>query len=144
MDAEIISIAYEITNYITLFQKNVIFRINHTSLLRAILLFCNVPIEKYQELFTNLIDFNEGRLTKFLFTSSVTSIMQTSKFSATSVIDLLLTDIPFSNKSNINGSSLRTLIRGRGEAASLAKGAIRELESVLMLAKEMGVNVNIN
>lgn len=34
---------------------------------------------------------------------------------------------------------MRSLVKGRGEAAALAKGAIRELESVVQLVQGMGV-----
>ena len=38
-------------------QKNVFFRLNHTSLLRAILMFCNVPVEKYDDVFAMVTDY---------------------------------------------------------------------------------------
>lgn len=70
--------------------------------------------------------------------------MQTSKYSAVQLIDLLLVDAPLSgSRGSFSGSALRVLINGRGEAASLAKGAIRELESVISLAQGMGVQVRI-
>lgn len=143
VDAELISIAFEITHEIqALKQKNISFRINHTSLLRAILLFCNVPIDKYGCLFTAISDFVDGKISKFQLHSTATSIMQTSKYSAVQLIDLLLVDAPLSgSRGSFSGSALRALINGRGEAASLAKGAIRELESVISLAQGMGVQV---
>lgn len=143
VDAELISIAYEITNEIpALKQKNITFRLNHTSLLRAILMNCMVPVDKYHLLFAAVLDHIDGKTSKFQLLSSVTTIMQTSKFSATSLIDLLLTEFPLGGpRGSINGSSLRALIKGRGEAASLAKGAIREMETVVSLVQGMGVSV---
>lgn len=143
VDAELISIAFEITHEIpALKQKNISFRINHTSLLRAILLFCNVPVDKYGYLFTAISDFVDGKISKFQLHSTATGIMQASKYSAVQLIDLLLVDAPLSgSRGSFSGSALRALINGRGEAASLAKGAIRELESVISLAQGMGVQV---
>lgn len=143
VDAELISIAFEITHEIqALKQKNISFRINHTSLLRAILLYCSVPIDKYSCLFTAITDFVDGKISKFQLHSTATGIMQTSKYSAVQLIDLLLVDAPLSgSRGSFSGSALRALINGRGEAASLAKGAIRELESVISLAQGMGVQV---
>lgn len=143
VDAEIISIAWEITNEIpALKQKNISFRINHTSLLRAILLYCNVPVDKYSCLFTAIGNFVDGKISKFQLHSTATAIMQTSKYSGVQLIDLLLVDTPLSgSRGSFSGSALRALINGRGEAASMAKSAIRELECVISLAQGMGVQV---
>lgn len=145
VDAELLSLAYEITNELpTLKDKNISIRINHTSLLRAILIYCNVPKTKYIELFGNILDYIEGRLSKFHLHSTVTSIMSTSKSSATLLLDLLLADIPLGGpRANVDASSLKTLMRGKGEAASLAKGAMRELESVVSLAQSLGITVSL-
>lgn len=143
VDAEIISIAFEITHEIpALKQTNISFRINHTSLLRAILLFCNVPVDKYACLFMALSDFVDGKISKFQLQSTATGIMQASKYSAVQLIELLLVDAPLSgSRGSFSGSALRVLINGRGEASSLAKSAIRELECVISLAQGMGVQV---
>lgn len=110
--------------------------------MRAILLFCNVPVDKYGCLFTAISDFVDGKISKFQLQSTANGIMQTSKYSAVQLIDLLLVDAPLSgSRGSFSGSALRALINGRGEAASLAKGAIRELESVISLAQGMGVQV---
>lgn len=143
-DAELFSIAYEITNEIpALKQKNITFRMNHTGLLRAILLNFQVPPDKYHIIFASVLDHIDSKTSKFQLLSSVTAVMQSSKYSASQLVDLLLTDFPLGGpKGSVNGSSLRILIRGRGEAAALAKGAIREMESVVQLAQGMGVNVS--
>lgn len=58
LDAEIISVAYEISMELTILrEKNLSFRLNHTSLLRAILIHCNVPKDKHYTLFAAIQDF---------------------------------------------------------------------------------------
>ncbi|XP_055902335.1 eIF-2-alpha kinase GCN2 [Eupeodes corollae] len=146
IDAEIMSVAYEITNEIPrLRDKNICIRMNHTSLLRSILIYCNVPKSMYSELFGNILDYIEGRLSKFHFHSAVTAIMEKSKTSASALIDLLLADfIVNGQRNNADESALKSLVRGKGEASSLAKGAIRELEAIVMLAKSLGVTCPIH
>ncbi|XP_037027743.1 eIF-2-alpha kinase GCN2 isoform X2 [Bradysia coprophila] len=146
VDAEVISIAYEITQEIpALNHKNISFRINHTSLLRAILLLCNVPTDKYSCLFTAISEFNDGKISKFQLHSTTAGIMQTTKYSAVQLVEFLLVEAPLSaSRCSFSGTALRNLINGRGEAASLAKGAIRELESVISLAQGMGVQCPIS
>lgn len=146
IDAEIMSVAYEITNEIPrLREKNICIRMNHTSLLRSILIFCNVPKSMYSELFGNILDYIEGRLSKFHFHSAVTAIMEKSKTSASALIDLLLADfIVNGQRHNVDESALKSLVRGKGEASSLAKGAIRELEAIVTLAKNFGVTCPIH
>ncbi|XP_036323634.1 eIF-2-alpha kinase GCN2 [Rhagoletis pomonella] len=146
VDAELLSLAYEITNEIPrLREKNMRIRMNHTHLLRAILIYCNVPKSSYTDLFANIADFIEGRISKFQFHSSVTVIMEKSRSSASALIDLLLANFLMSGtRSNVDDSSLKSLVRGKGEAASLAKSALRELEAIVSLAQSLGVTCPIH
>ena len=91
VDSELLALAFEITNEIPrLKNKNLTIRINHTNLLRSILLFCNVPKEHYGELFGNILDYIEGRISKIQFHASVTAFMEKSRSSVSALIDLLL------------------------------------------------------
>ncbi|XP_039950475.1 eIF-2-alpha kinase GCN2 [Bactrocera tryoni] len=146
VDAELLALAFEITNEIPrLREKNMRIRMNHTQLLRAILLYCNVPKSSYTELFANIADYIEGRISKFQFHSGVTVIMEKSRSSATALIELLLANFLMSGtRSSVDDSSLKSLIRGKGETASLAKSALRELETVVSLAHSLGVTCPIH
>lgn len=56
-DAEVLSIIYEIVNeFSVLKNKTFIIRLNHTSLLKAILLHCGIPPEKHSEIYSILSD----------------------------------------------------------------------------------------
>lgn len=136
-DAELLFIAYDIVNELpVLAQRNVSFRLNHTSLLRAILLYCNVPQERYNDVLALTNDFLEGKISKFQLNSSINSILDQSSKNTSTLIELLQVD---TTPANINSTVLRTLIKGRGEAAQLAKVAIKEVEFVVMLAQIFGV-----
>lgn len=136
-DAELLFIAYDIVNELPILaQRNISFRINHTSLLRAILLYCNVPQERYNDVLALTNDFLEGKISKFQLNSSINSILDHSSKHTSTLIELLQVD---TTPANINSTVLRTLIKGRGEAAQLAKVAIKEVEFVVMLAQSFGV-----
>uniref|UniRef100_A0A1I8NAC2 non-specific serine/threonine protein kinase n=1 Tax=Musca domestica TaxID=7370 RepID=A0A1I8NAC2_MUSDO len=145
VDAELLSLAFEIASEIpNPREKNVMIRMNHTNLLRAILLYCNVPKEMYGDLFASILDYIEGRISKFQFHSIVNSIMEKSRTSGSALIDLLLANFQMSGKNSADDSSLRSLVKGKGEAASLAKGALREMESIVLLAQSLGVKCPIH
>lgn len=142
-DAEVLTIAYRITaEFPVLRNKSCVIRLNHTSLLMAILMHCNVANAKHSLLFQMLGEFMEARINKFQLTSAVNSLLSssTNKSNTSTLIELLLTESPLGvKKSTVTGHSLRSLLKGRGEAAALANGAFREMEHVVNLAQQMGV-----
>lgn len=144
VDAELLSLAFEITSELPrLRERNVAIRMNHTNLLRAILIFCNVPKAQYGALFEGFMDFIEGRISRFQFHSSITVIMEKSRTSAQALMDMLLANFLLTgSRSAVEESALKSLMRGKGEAASLARGALRELETVVGLAYSLGVRVS--
>ncbi|KAH8310513.1 hypothetical protein KR044_001731 [Drosophila immigrans] len=146
VDAELLSLAFEITSELPrLKERNIAIRMNHTNLLRAILIFCNVPKSQYGTLFEGFMDFIEGRISRFQFHSSITVIMEKSRTSAQTLMDMLLANFLLTNsRSSVDESALKSLMRGKGEAASLARGALRDLETVVGLAFSLGVKCPIN
>uniref|UniRef100_A0A1A9Z9V7 Uncharacterized protein n=1 Tax=Glossina pallidipes TaxID=7398 RepID=A0A1A9Z9V7_GLOPL len=122
VDAELLSLANEIFIDIPhLREKNILIRMNHTNLWKAILLYCNVPKAMYSDLFADILDFIEGPL-----------------------MDLLLASFQVSGKNSGDDSPSKCLVRGKGEAASLAKGALREIETVVLLAQSLVVKCPIH
>lgn len=140
-DAEVLAIAYRMTTeFPVLKDKNLCIRLNHTSLLAAILMQCNVPKDKYNALFQVLGEFMESRIAKFQLTAAVNGLLAMNKSNTSALIELLLTESQLGvKKSNVTGNSMRALLKGRGEAAALANGAFREMEHVVTLAQQMGV-----
>ncbi|EDW27954.1 GL27249 [Drosophila persimilis] len=145
VDAELLSLAFEITSELPrLRERNLVIRMNHTNLLRAILIFCNVPKSQYSALFEGTMDFIESRISRFQFHSSITVIMEKSRTSAQTLMDMLLANFLLTgSRSSVEESALKSLMRGKGEAASLARGALRELENVVELAYSLGVTCPI-
>lgn len=135
VDAELIATAHEIVNqFDVLKQKNITFRINHTSLLRAIFFFYSVPKEKYKPLLHLINEYLEDKVSKLNVKEAVRNLLPVVKDQMLDI--LLMTDLTVES---INSSLLRTLVKGRGEASALAKGAVRELESLVTLCRNLGV-----
>lgn len=145
VDAECIAMAVEIVQEFTELKSKMIFiRLNHTSLLQAILLYCNVPSDKYDIVFAAVLDQIEGRGTKFHLQATLSNILS-NKSTVTQLMELLLVDQPLGGMrgGSMSGNSLRALVKGRSEVSTLAKTAIKELETVVSLAQLMGVHVSI-
>lgn len=144
VDAEVLTIAYRISAEFTVLKEmNVTIRMNHTKLLEAILIHCNVPKEKNKELYKLIGDFIENKLTRFQLNSAVSSLLP-KNCNTTILIELMLTECPIGAKKSVTGTALKAFLKGRSEAASLANGAYRELEHVINLAEQMGVSCPIN
>lgn len=145
VDAELISMAFELTQIIPSFtQRNLSIRINHTSMLRAIMSHHNVPVDKYSDIFGAVLDFIDRRISKFQLHSIVTSLLETSKQSASTLIDALLTEFQLGGPKGFNTnapSSLRSLLRGHSEASQLARSAMDDIDHVVSLAHGLGVMV---
>lgn len=145
VDAELISIAFDISAELSKVNPKIVsFRLNHTSLLQAILLYCNVPPDKYHEVFAGISDLMEDKVSKFQLHSTMTNIMHTSKRTATQLMDLLTSEFPLGgSRGSMAGSMVKNLLKTRGEIASLAKVAMKDLEVVAGFAQLMGVTVGI-
>lgn len=104
----------------------------------------NVPKEKYNDVFAAVLDYTDRRISKFQLHSSLTVLLRLSKHSATSLLDILLTEVTLGGPKNhyTNGSGLRNFIKGHSEASKMARAAMEEIESVVTLAQSLGVAVN--
>ncbi|EAA00405.4 AGAP012368-PA, partial [Anopheles gambiae str. PEST] len=144
-DAELLAIATDVMRELNLLQgRNVFFRLNHIGLLRAILMHCNVPMDKYRELFEMVAEFLDEKISKFQLSSLINSLIggSAAKINVSFLCDAL--QLELSSVGLLGGSILKSIIRGKGEAASLAKVAVRELETVVTLAQNMGVQCPLN
>lgn len=145
VDAELLAVCHEIiSKFEVLKQRTVTFRINHTSLVRAIFLYYSVPAVKYRSVLAVVEDYlsdKNVRNKKQLIASIASLLPAKNGQSVSALVDtLLINDTPISNLSSTN---LKVIIKGRGDATALAKGAIRELETVISLSQAMGVTVRI-
>lgn len=137
VDAELLAVANEIIHEL-LTKKNITFRINHTSLLRAIFLYYSVPKDKYKSLIDVIGDLLEGKITKLCAREAI-KVLIPNKEQLRDI--LLVTECSITHASS---TFLKTLLDGRGEAPPLAKAAIRELETVISLSQLMGVTLPVN
>lgn len=145
IDAELIFLAYELTSIVpVLNQRNLSFKLNHSAMLKAIFMYNNVPFDKWAEILSALNDFIDHRISKFQLHSTIMTLLETSKHTATSLIDTLLIEFQLGGPKGfyMNSSILRNLIRGHSEASALAKLAMEEIEHVVSLAHGLGVMVS--
>lgn len=104
-----------------------------------------MPREKYNDVFAAVLDFSDRRISKFQLHSTITVLLESSKHTATNLLDVMLTEIPLGlPKSHYtNGSSLRNLIKGHSEASKMARAAMDEIENVVSLSQSLGVMVKL-
>lgn len=148
IDAELISIGYELTQILPILkQKNLSFRLNHTSLLNAIFINYNVPREKYMDVFVAITDYSERRISKFQLSTTMTALLESSKHNATSLLDILLTETALGgsrSQNYLHSSALGNLIKGHSEASKMARKALEEIDNIVTLTQSLGVMVSLN
>ncbi|KAG5306395.1 E2AK4 kinase, partial [Pseudoatta argentina] len=134
-EAELIFIIWEIFNELPQIREhNFIVRLNHTSLLKAVLMYCGVEKDKYQDIYSILQDARDGKLTKFQVQTHLISLCLTDQAMET-LFNLLETE---SSVTKIN-SVLKTLTKRKGEAARLAKEGMSDIETVTSNVESLGV-----
>lgn len=144
IDAELISMGYELTNILPILkQQNLSIRLNHTSLLNAILMNHNVPCEKYNDVFVAISDYSDRRISKFQLNTTMTAILESSKHNATSLIDILLTETSLGGP-RYSSSALGNLVKGHSEASKMARAAMEEIDNIVSLTRGLGVMVSLN
>ncbi|XP_052872416.1 eIF-2-alpha kinase GCN2 [Anopheles cruzii] len=143
-DAELLAIACDVLRELNLLQnRNVFFRLNHIGLLRALLAHCGVPADRYRELFELVCEFLDDKISKFQLSALINAQIggPGSKVNVAYLCDALQLEVPVDQ---LGGTILKTIIRGKGEPANLAKLAVRELELVVALAQHLGVQCPLN
>ena len=128
-DAEAICIVHEIINeFSVLQQKNYILLLNHTSLLKATLLYCGVPEDKHHTVFSIIEDktYKNEKHRRTVIQDKLTSLELSHQ-----VIDQLYAcqakEGPFGKMSNW----LHCITKGSSQASSCAKKGLHEIEAVL-------------
>ncbi|CAK9814660.1 eIF-2-alpha kinase GCN2 [Anthophora quadrimaculata] len=135
MEAELIYIVWEIINELPALQeRNFTVRLNHTSLLQAVLMYCGVDQEKYQDIYSILRDARDGKFTRFQIQTHLISLCLTDQAMET-LFNLFETE---SSVAKIH-SVLKTITRRKGDAAALAKEGLREIEIVMENIEALGV-----
>lgn len=143
IDTELISIACKLAFLLPFFNQRMLsFRVNHTSMLRAIMLHHNVPGEKQSAIFNAVLDVLDDRISEFQLQTIVGPLLEKSG----DLIDVLLTEIRLdSNVFNfMDVPSIRNLVKGHGEASRLARYAMKEIDYVAKWTRQIGLKVTTN
>lgn len=137
-EAELICIAWEIIAEIPeLKQRNFTVRLNHTSLLQAVLMYCGIEPEKYQDIYSILCDARDGKLSKFQVQTHFISLCLTDQAMET-LFNLFDTESSVSKIASV----LKTITKRKGDAAVLAREGLREIDIVIANAEALGVKVD--
>ncbi|CAL7948676.1 unnamed protein product [Xylocopa violacea] len=138
MEAELIYIVWEIINELPpLQERNFTIRLNHTSLLQAILMYCGIDQEKYEDIYSILRDARDGKVTKFQLQTHLISLCLTDQAMET-LFNLLETE---SSVAKIH-SVLKTITKNKtkkSDAAALAREGLRKIEIVMENIETLGV-----
>ncbi|XP_035732758.1 eIF-2-alpha kinase GCN2-like [Vespa mandarinia] len=134
-EAELIFIAWEIFNEIPqLRERNFTIRLNHTLLLQAVLMYCGIEREKYQDIYSILCDARDGKFSKFQVQTHLISLCLTDQAMET-LFNLFETESSVAKITSI----LRTITRRKGDAAGLAKEGLHDIEIVIANIEALGV-----
>lgn len=141
-DAEAIKIINEIINeFKTIKSKNVCFRINQTSMLRALFIFHQVPTDKYKRL-QNIVSKYFAEKTSMLNTrNAINALVPGSDQLADT---LLMSDIPMSTELWMKSPIFENLKEGSGECTKVTNAVLRDLKKFIELCQFMGVTIPIN
>ncbi|XP_048456435.1 eIF-2-alpha kinase GCN2 [Rhincodon typus] len=138
-DAEVIYTVFEIIQEFPVLQElNYSIYLNHTSLLKAVLLYCGMPEDKFQPVCNILCDSMMGKLTKqeveakFCNLSlSQNNLLHLYKYTEKKLDLKDLRDV------------LKPLMKGKIAVCQLVKQALKELEEVIELLKKLDVKLKV-
>ncbi|XP_032674850.1 eIF-2-alpha kinase GCN2 isoform X2 [Odontomachus brunneus] len=134
-ETELIFIIWEIFNDLPQVQeRNFTVRLNHTSLLQAVLMYCGVEKDKYQDIYSILQNARDGKFSKFQVQTHLISLCLTDQAMET-FFNLLETESSVAKIASV----LRTITRRKGDAAGLAKEGLKDIETVISNIENLGV-----
>ncbi|CAD6209191.1 GSCOCG00003773001-RA-CDS [Cotesia congregata] len=134
-EAELIRIVWEIFNdFSDMRQFDFTVRLNHTSLFEAVLIYCGIGPEKFQEIFFINDNAQDGKSSKFSAQSYLENLGLSDQ-----VIETLINLSNTENNALKIANFLKKLTLRMGDAAILAKNALREIETVTAHIGALGV-----
>ncbi|XP_025831674.1 eIF-2-alpha kinase GCN2 [Agrilus planipennis] len=138
-DGEVLHLVCEILEELPgLRNKNFIIRINHTLLLKAILLHCGIK-EGHENIYKVLSEAKESKSKNIQIRTHLMSLGLSDNSIAT-LFNLIELEQPLSKINSI----LQSITRKRSnEAAQLAKQALQDLKIIINNAESLGVSYNI-
>ncbi|XP_051161013.1 eIF-2-alpha kinase GCN2 [Leptopilina boulardi] len=134
-EAEMISIVWEISGEIfELNDKNFTVRLNHTSLLQAVLMYCGIEEEKYQDIYTILGDARCGKISRFQVKTHFISLCLTDQ-----AMEMLFQIFETETTVDKIAIVLKNIMRRKGDAAILARDGLSEIETLIENIETLGV-----
>ena len=132
-----IFIVWEIINEIPEFrEKNFIVRLNHTSILHAVLMYCGIGSEKYQDIYSILCNARNGKISQFQVQTHLISLCLSDQ-----AVDTLFKLLETESSIDEIAGVLKTITKGKGDAAALAREGLKEVQTVKSHAEALGVKV---
>ncbi|XP_076353947.1 eukaryotic translation initiation factor 2 alpha kinase Gcn2 isoform X2 [Tachypleus tridentatus] len=138
-DAEVLFVVSEIIDAYPALQSHSYLRLNHVSLLKAVLLYCGVQDEKHLEVYRILSGRMNANMTKFQIQSQLINLSLSDQTVAS-----LYQFIEIETSLQKLHSVLQPIIKKKGQVAFLAKQALHELEVIVSHLIALGVNSKIN
>ncbi|XP_045185726.2 eIF-2-alpha kinase GCN2-like [Mercenaria mercenaria] len=135
-DAEVLVVVQDIINeFPPLQQRNYYVKLNHTALLRAVLLHYGIPEDKHISALATLAEVKRDSKSKH----KLLSTLSVSDQSVSMLINLMEAEGDFSKID----SMLRTITKTKGQAGSLAKQGLHEIEAVMTKAQHLGLKLPV-
>ncbi|BFZ11743.1 hypothetical protein BsWGS_14782 [Bradybaena similaris] len=138
-DAEVLSIVQEIIDKSPALQaRNYYVRINHMSVLRAVLLHCGIPEIFHVKALLLLSDNDMNKSKRAAMLEAELKLKMTEQMS--SLLNFLLdTEGQLSKVTSI----LRSITKTMGLASSLAKSGLHDIENILSYATSLGLRLQV-
>ncbi|XP_012935952.1 eIF-2-alpha kinase GCN2 isoform X1 [Aplysia californica] len=134
-DAEVLTVVQEVIDlFPSLQNRKYCVRINHMSVLKAILLHCGIPETTHQRALTLLAETMNNKAKRTAALESELKVKVTEQLSA-----LLDTEGPLGKISSI----LRCITKTMGQASTLAKSGLHDLEHILSHATSLGLKLEV-
>ncbi|XP_022092964.1 eIF-2-alpha kinase GCN2-like isoform X2 [Acanthaster planci] len=138
-DAEILHVVSEIINEFPALQaRNYSIRLNHTSLLTAVLNHCGIPEDKHHEVYKILSDARTEKLTKTQIQTRLCS-MSLSEQQVKNLYDYIELE---GHHCKVAGT-LKSLVHCKGPNGSMAKQGLHELEAIISQAQVFGIRLEM-
>ncbi|CAH2094788.1 unnamed protein product [Euphydryas editha] len=132
-DAELLVVASKAAIECSL---KVTIQLNHTELLKILLLSCGVALDKHAVIYPVLVDVHLGRITSLQLQTHLTTLCKTNR-DITNMLHLMEADVPIKQLHEVVGSV------GKNKWSNAMEHAIRQLEEVCDKAIALGCDVPI-
>lgn len=138
-EVELLYIAWEIFNEIPqLESRDFTIQINHTSLLHAVLEYCGVEKERYQDIYSILRAALDGKFSRVQLHTHLFSLCLKDQ-----AMETLYNLLEIENSVPKINSVLKTISRRKGDIGELAKEGLQEIKTVTETIDALGITVNI-